>query len=99
MLVYTSIVIPRSLLNSHVEVYYEENELTREIIVYDYTKKSEPPIEVYEACSRKCPNETLSEGYNEADPVREESYQPNETPMIFDPVLFNIINNYSGYSH
>lgn len=100
LLVYTSIIIPRSLLNSNIEIYYEENALTRQIIVYDYTKRQEPILEFYNACSRKCPNETLSEGYDESyeeqDDYEEEkpTQQRQPTPLIFDPAIFHLMNSY-----
>lgn len=96
LMLYTSIVIPQSLLNSHIEVYYEEDELTREIHVYNYSQPREKLIEVYEPCPKKCPNETLSEGYGEPDPQRdwdEEEFKPTETFMTVDPILLQILQN------
>lgn len=76
-----------------LEVYYEENELTREIIVYDLSEKQDYLIKVYEPCPTRCPNETLSEGWNEPDPVREDPLESNESMMSVDPVLLQMIMN------
>ncbi len=43
-----------------------------EINSYELKKATEFKIKVYKPCKSSCPNESISQGYGEPDPVREE---------------------------
>ena len=108
----TTIIIPQSWLNGNIEIIYDRYEVSDyEIDVYEYGERPKYQIKVWKPCSRKCPNEVISEGYSEPDPQDrwkdEESsydYGLNQVgiPMTVDPVLLHILQqkwNNSNYSY